>query len=200
MPISAPAGSTWAEATQRLDAFLARTLSARRYRHSLEVAALCAKLCVRHGCDQEAGYYAGLGHDVAREMPKEELAARLRQAGGAASDYENENPVLLHCPVAALVLRQSFGVEDEEILEAVRRHSLGAPGMGILAKILFVADYCEPGRSFIDGAFREVCFSLPLDAMLVYIVDNEEKRGHRPAPITQAMYEGIKAGMRGETR
>ncbi|MCL1818399.1 MAG: bis(5'-nucleosyl)-tetraphosphatase (symmetrical) YqeK [Spirochaetaceae bacterium] len=200
MPLSAPAGSTWAEAAERLDAFLRQTLSARRYKHSRAVAELCVEICHRFGYDPGAGYFAGLGHDTAREMPPAELAAEAAKAGVAITDYERQRPVLLHGPVAALVLRRDFGIQNEDILEAVRCHSLGAPDMGLLAKILFVADYCEPGRAFIDAAFRTACFSLPLPAMLVYIVDNEKSRGHAPAPITEAMYKGLKKQMRGETR
>jgi predicted HD superfamily hydrolase involved in NAD metabolism len=163
------------------------------------VAELCAELCGRFGYERGAGYFAGLGHDMAREMPVAGLAAEAEKAHLALSDYEKTHPVLLHGPVAAFFLRKMFGVLDEEILEAVRCHSLGAPDMGLLSKILFVADYCEPGRAFIDAAFREACFSLPLDAMLVYIVDNEKRRGHTSAPETEAMYEGLKKKMRGET-
>jgi nicotinate-nucleotide adenylyltransferase len=156
------------------------------------VAQLCAELCGRFGYDPEAGYFAGLGHDAAREMPPAELAAEAGKAGLAITDYEKDHPVLLHGPVSALVLRREFGIQDEEILEAVRCHSLGSPDMGLLGKILFAADYCEPGRTFIDAAFRTACFSLPLPAMLVYIVDNEKSRGHAPSPITEAMYEKLK--------
>jgi nicotinate-nucleotide adenylyltransferase len=196
MPLFARAGCTpgWPEAAGRLDAFLARTLSPRRYVHSRAVAELCRQLCLRFGYDPEAGYFTGLGHDAAREMPEKELLAEALASGWPIDSYEKENPVLLHAPVSALILKRDFGVDDEEVLEAVRRHTLGSPALGLLGKILFVADYCEPNRKFIDERFRSACFSLPLDGMLVYILDNEKTRGHEPAPITREMYDILVEG------
>jgi nicotinate-nucleotide adenylyltransferase len=157
-------------------------------------------LCLRFGCDARAGYFAGLGHDAAREMPEEELLAEVKKAGFEADAYEIAHPLVLHAPVSALILRARFGVEDARVFEAVRRHTLGGPGMGTLAKILFAADYCEPGRAFVDGAFREACLRLPLEAMLVYIIDNERARGHEPSPLSLAMYEELKKNTPRETR
>jgi HD superfamily phosphohydrolase YqeK len=125
-------------------------------------------------------------------MTEEELLAQTRGAALEVSAYEMEHPVVLHAPVSALVLRKMFAGLDEEVLEAVRRHTLGGPELSLLGKILFVADYCEPGRKFIGESFREACFRLPLEGMLVYIVENEKARGHEPAPVTQAMYERFK--------
>ncbi|MDR1933699.1 MAG: bis(5'-nucleosyl)-tetraphosphatase (symmetrical) YqeK [Spirochaetales bacterium] len=203
MPLSACAGFTagLSETTARLDAFLERSLSAPRCVHSRAVADLCGRLCLRFGCDPAVGYFTGLGHDAAREMPEEKLLAEARASGCPLDEYEEKNPVLLHAPVAAVILRRDFGVCDGEVLEAVRRHTLGCPDLRLLGKILFVADYCEPNRKFIDRRFRSVCFSLPLDGMLVYILDNEKARGHEIAPITRAMYDKLvkeKAGKSGE--
>jgi predicted HD superfamily hydrolase involved in NAD metabolism len=192
MPLSAPTGFTWTSAAERLDAFLRGGLSAARYRHSLAVAELSGRLCERFGGEPEAGRFAGLGHDAAREMTEGELLERTLEARLEVSSYEMEHPVLLHAPVSALVLRKMFGGLDKEILEAVRRHTLGGPDLSLLGKILFVADYCEPGRKFIGDSFREACFRLPLEGMLVYIIENEKTRGHEPAPVTQAMYERFK--------
>ena len=200
MSLSAPAGCTWTEATERLDAFLVRTLSARRYGHSRAVAELSAHLAVRFGCDEAAAYFTGLGHDAAREMPKPGLLAEVTRGAVEVSPYELEHPVLLHAPVCALLLGKMFPGIPAEIPEAVRRHTLGSPDLSLLGKILFVADYCEPGRKYIDDAFREAVFCLPLDGMLVYIVENERARGHEPSPLTRSMTERLKSNLFKETR
>jgi nicotinate-nucleotide adenylyltransferase len=183
------------EPEPKLDEFLRKNLSPRRYQHSRAVAELCRELCLRFGVDPGTGYTAGLGHDAARELPENVLVREAARDGLPADPYENKKPVLLHGRVSALILKEKFGVGDKEILEAVRRHTLGHPDLSLLGKILFVADYCEPGRKFIDAAFRRRCFGLPLDGMVVYILDNEIDRGHIFAPITQVMYtKFMKAG------
>jgi nicotinate-nucleotide adenylyltransferase len=200
MALSVPADSTWTSAREKLDAFLRRTLSASRYAHSRAVAELCRTLCLRFGYDAEAGYFAGLGHDAAREMPEDKLLEEVKTAGFEADAYEIAHPLVLHAPVSALILRDRFGIKDAPVFEAVRRHTLGGPDMGLLAKILFAADYCEPGRAFIDDAFRRACLRLPLDGMLVYIIDNERTRGHEPSPLSLAMYNDLKKKNPGELK
>lgn len=55
-------------------------------------------------------------------------------------------PHLLHADVSAIVARDVFGVEDEEVLQAIANHTLGRPGMSLLCSIVFLADSLEPGR------------------------------------------------------
>jgi len=55
-------------------------------------------------------------------------------------------PHLLHADVSAIIARDTFGVEDEEVLQAIANHTLGRPGMSLLSCIVFLADSLEPGR------------------------------------------------------
>jgi nicotinate-nucleotide adenylyltransferase len=182
---------TWAELSEKLDFFLRKTLTPARYIHSLAVAGLCRELCGRFGFDSGIGCFTGLGHDAARELPEKQLLAEAPKDGRPLEAYEKKSPLLLHGRVSALILEREFGVRNEEILEAVRCHTLGRPGLSLLGKILFVADYCEPNRTYIDAKFRELCLVLPLDGMVIYILDNERIRGYAFAPPTQLMYDNL---------
>ncbi len=121
-------------------------LSDKRYAHTLRVAETAERLAKLHGLDPERARLAGLLHDTAREIGKEELLRVAQEDGLAVGDFERERPILLHGPVAAELAREDLGVEDGEILDAVRAHTIGEPGMGPLALALFVADKIEPGR------------------------------------------------------
>ena len=121
-------------------------LSDKRYEHTLRVAETAEHLAGLHGLDAKKARLAGLLHDAAREVGKGEL---LRVAGDEdllVSDLERERPILLHGPVAAKLSREDLGVEDGEVLDAVRAHTTGEPGMGPLALALYVADKIEPDR------------------------------------------------------
>ncbi|MCL2817185.1 MAG: bis(5'-nucleosyl)-tetraphosphatase (symmetrical) YqeK, partial [Clostridiales bacterium] len=98
---------------------LARTLSAARYEHSLNVMEAAGKLALRWGADAEKARVAGLLHDVARDLPSEEM---LRESVLAGIDSSGA-PVLLHAPLGAHLLRRDWGIEDGEILQAVAEHT-----------------------------------------------------------------------------
>lgn len=135
--------------------FLLAHLSRPRYLHSLRVARLAVRLARRHGADPDRAWVAGLMHDLAREMPPEEMgfwASRLPVGDGR---WDGD---LLHGPVAALILKEK-GIGDAEVWEAVSAHTTGAPGMGLLALVVYVADHAEPGRDFPGAeAARKVAF------------------------------------------
>ena len=122
------------------DDYARERLSDKRYEHTVRVAETARRLAKLHGLDQEKARLAGLLHDTAREIGKEELLRVAEEDGLSVGDFERERPILLHGPVAAELAREDLGVEDVEILDAVRAHTTGEPGMGLLVLALFVAD------------------------------------------------------------
>jgi len=168
-----------------------RNLTAARVEHSLSTAEFCRKLSDLLGIEPERGFIAGLGHDNARELPASRIFA-FADGDPSVTDLERGKAVLLHGRAGAVMLRERFGVLDEGILDAVRHHTLGRPGMGSVGKVLFVADYLEPLRKFIDDDFRIAVLGLPLDEMVCAVIEHSRKREKTLAPITRAMYDELK--------
>ena len=137
---------------------LARSrLSERRYDHTLRVADTAEDLARAHGIDPARARLAALLHDAAREMEPEEF---LRLAGAwdlHVGEPERQSPKLLHAPVAAQLARRELGIEDEEVMAAIRAHTVGEPGMRPLALALYVADKIEPARDYPSvGRIRDL--------------------------------------------
>jgi predicted HD superfamily hydrolase involved in NAD metabolism len=124
-----------------------------------------------HGLQKEKGELAGLAHDWARELPPKRLRKLALRDGGGESDLEARYPVLLHGRAAAVGLREILGIQDPEILEAVSCHVTGCPGMGLLAKIVFVADFLEPGRGFLSEEVRREMLEMDIDRMTVRVLE-----------------------------
>jgi nicotinate-nucleotide adenylyltransferase len=121
-------------------------VSPSRFLHSRAVAALSWELCARFGQDMDRGYLAGIAHDIAKSMDEEELKRFAKKDGKPISRLERKKPSLLHSRAGAVLLRERFNIDDEEILAAVRNHTLGSLTMGPLEKIVYIADKIEPTR------------------------------------------------------
>jgi len=148
-------------------------LSKLRLEHSLSTSLICVELCNRFGLNDKKGKLAGLSHDIFREVQLTETIIHSLNDGYPLSAEENENPVLLHGRLGASFLKNEFGLDDEEILQAVRWHTSGHPDMGKLGQVLFIADYIEPGRKHISAAFKEKISNLDLDNMTLVILNKQ---------------------------
>ncbi len=118
-------------------------LSRGRRSHCIRTAETARRLAQAWGEEEGPVYMAGLLHDIAREMDGDELVFWARQDG--SEDAGEQGRGLLHGPAGAGLL-PSLGITDAPVLEAVRRHTTGAPGMGPAAAAVYVADHIEPGR------------------------------------------------------
>lgn len=147
-----------------------KKLSLPRFLHSRNVAILCADLCRHYDLDENAGYIAGITHDICRECSDDILKHYALKDGQGISSLEEVNPALLHGRAGAVFLHDCFGITDESILEAVRVHTIGEAGMGPLAKILYIADKIEVSRQGVDPAIRVYVQNADLDQAFSAVV------------------------------
>jgi predicted HD superfamily hydrolase involved in NAD metabolism len=118
-------------------------------------------LAERFGASIEKAELAGLLHDYCRELSDEETLAAAARYGIPVSPVEARRPKkILHGPVAAAELAE-LGL-DAEVAAAIRLHTVGAAGMSVLEKCVYLADYLEPGREFagVDEVRRLAAVSL----------------------------------------
>ncbi|CAA9492870.1 MAG: Hydrolase (HAD superfamily), YqeK [uncultured Rubrobacteraceae bacterium] len=171
------------------DNFARERLSAKRYGHTLRVAKTAEVLAHAHGLDPARARLAALLHDAARETPSEEFLGLAEDLGLSVGEPERESPKLLHGPVAAELARRELGVEDEGVLEAIRDHTTGRPGMSSLSLVLYVADKIEPARGYpsVDNLRRLARRDLraaAAESLRRSIAHNEERgRPTHPASV-----------------
>ena len=113
------------------------------------------ELALVHGVDPDRVDQGVASHDLARGLNRESLLDEAHSAGLQPDAVEVENPVLLHGPLAAAWI-ESDGVDDTEVIEAVRWHSTGRSGMGPVAKVVFLADKLDPAKVRKYPALQEV--------------------------------------------
>ncbi len=154
-----------------LEDLIKQQLSEKRYTHSVRVAQTAVELAKAHSVDEEKAYTAGILHDYCKEYSKQEQIKIAVEQRLLTSREDLLMPQVLHGPVASYVLKAEGIVDAEDILQAVRFHTTGHPDMDVLAKIIFIADYIEPGRKTpnLDGLLE--CALNDLDECMVEIID-----------------------------
>lgn len=119
-----------------------------RFNHSLNVAESARKLAILYGADAKKAYTAGLLHDVMKNASEEEQLGVLSEAGIELMPVERANKKLWHAVAGAAYVKFVMGIDDREIIRAVRYHTTGRAGMSQLEKIIYLADYISAERSY----------------------------------------------------
>lgn len=127
-------------------AWLADNVPASRIQHILGVEQMAIALAAHYHLDVEKAAQAGLMHDLAKYFKPIQLLEMAKAEGLKLDPVDEANPHLLHADASAIVARDHFGVQDEEVLQAIQDHTLGRPGMSLLSCIIYIADTLEPGR------------------------------------------------------
>ncbi|KAB7670107.1 bis(5'-nucleosyl)-tetraphosphatase (symmetrical) YqeK [Bacillus sp. B1-b2] len=128
-------------------ALVKKQLTEKRYIHTIGVMDTAINLAERYGEVKKKAELAAIFHDYAKFRPLDEMKQVIVE--------QNMDPNLLlfhselwHAPVGAYLVEQEAGIIDEDILGAIRFHTSGKPNMSLLEKIIYLADYIEPGRDF----------------------------------------------------
>lgn len=128
--------------------YLRDNLKETRYVHTFGVAECAVKLAALNGIDTNKAEIAALIHDAAKYMDIDKQKNLIRKSGYQIDDVMEYSPQLLHGFTASIIGKDMMGIEDEEVLSAVRYHTTGKKNMTTLEKIIYIADYIEPNRDF----------------------------------------------------
>lgn len=124
-----------------------KRLTTNRFEHVLRVEETALKLAEKHGADKEKASIAALLHDVAKDEPDGEMMD-LVISENLDLDLLQYGSAIWHAPAGVIKAKRDFNIEDEEILDAIRHHTVAAPEMRTVEQVIYIADYIEPGREF----------------------------------------------------
>ncbi|MBD5547460.1 MAG: HD domain-containing protein [Lachnospiraceae bacterium] len=145
----------------------------KRFDHTLGVAYTASALAMCYQEDLNKAQIAGLLHDCAKCMDNEKKIAICQKHHIPITDIEQRNPFLLHAKVGSHIARKKYHIHDTDILNAILNHTTGRPGMSQLEKIIYIADYIEPGRTHAPNLkqVRQLAFT-DIDATLLKILQD----------------------------
>lgn len=138
---------------------LKNQINEKRYKHSLGVAKTAVELAKHYHVDEKKAEIAGLLHDISKHFTIDEMKNFVRKSQLVD---ENSSDIVLHGLAGAIYSRNIFGIDDADILNAIRYHTIGRRGMSDLEKIIYIADAIEPGRDYpgVKRLRKEVYISL----------------------------------------
>ena len=122
-------------------------LKNKRIPHVLGTEQEAVKLALRYGADVHKARVAALLHDCTKKLEMDDQMAICRKYDVQLDELEKVALKLLHSKTGAEIARDVFGVDDE-VYQAINWHTTGRPGMSLLGKIIYMADYIEPTRDF----------------------------------------------------
>jgi nicotinate-nucleotide adenylyltransferase len=182
------------KAIEQMNRHIDTALREKRRGHSLRVADTAEELCRLFGLDPRRGRLAGLAHDMAKELDTDEIARLAAQDGAPLIPAEEEKPALLHGRAAAVLLSRDFGINDEDIREAVANHTFGKPLMCDLAKVLYIADKLEPGREYASPEYLAKFQGMGLNRMLREVLqDNLASLERKQKTVVAVSYDLLKS-------
>lgn len=158
------------------------TIGKQRYEHSLRVVDTAVKLARIYGGEIEKAKTAALLHDCAKYTDEISLLKRISDFDILLDNIMLSNRLLIHGPLGSKIAEIEYGVIDKEILNAIYYHTIGRMNMTLLDKIIYIADYIEPARSFSKVekirtlAFEDLDRSIlmAMDNTVLYLIQNKK--------------------------
>ena len=130
----------------KLQRKIQKKLDEYRYEHTLGVMYTSGALAMRHEVDLDEALLAGLLHDCAKCYSDDKKFELCEKYNVVLTDMEQQNTALIHAKLGAVLAKEKYGVESEDVCQAIATHTTGAPAMSKLQQIVFIADYIEPHR------------------------------------------------------
>ncbi len=188
-----------------LEQKLQKVLTPKRYLHTIGVAYLSTSLAMCYGISHRDALVAGLLHDCAKNLPEDAMLQQCLTMNLPLSEHEKRIPELIHAVYGAYLAKEEYKIIQEDILLAIRNHTLGRPQMSKLEQIVYLADYLEPERMqptipSLDE-LRSIAFQ-NLDKATYLVSENSiryfESTGKDTDPMTYRVYEYYKNIVRKE--
>ncbi len=162
---------------------VATVMSEKRFKHVLGVEKSAIELAERYGYDTEKAGLAGLIHDYAKELSDQEFL-NLIDKYKLDPELKKWGNNVWHGMVGIYKIQEDLGVTNKEILRSIETHTVGSGDMSLLDKIIYVADYIEPGRRFPLVEEARVIAKESLDKAVAYeTVHTVEHLAHQAFPI-----------------
>jgi predicted HD superfamily hydrolase involved in NAD metabolism len=151
---------------------LKKRLKETRFKHTLGVVDTSIRLSKYYGYSSEKASFAALLHDCGKLKNQEMMDNAVNKYPIVIDSFMLENKQLIHAPLGEAIARKRYGVLDEDILQAIRNHTVGNINMSKLDKIIYISDIIEPSRTFDNIDYLRKLALKDLDEACIACMDN----------------------------
>lgn len=137
-----------------------RTLSPKRFNHTLNVIKLALNLSYKYNLDTEKVFFAALLHDIAKDIPiSRQIEILKKHKIKNINNIYKKSPQILHQFASYVIAKEKYKIKNRDILNAIKYHSTSYKNPSILSKIIFISDFASYDRKFKDvKKIRELSF------------------------------------------
>ena len=122
---------------------------------------------------QEYIYNKKLAHDCAKYLNKDEVKYYVDKYKIVLDEIEKDNLALSHSLIGSYIAKYEFGINDKDIINAIKYHTTGKEDMDIIEKIIYIADLIEEDRDFPGvEELRDLVYNKELDKALLISFNN----------------------------
>lgn len=187
-----------------LELYLHSNMSEKRYIHSIGVAQTTEKIMNLYGVPIEkwnnfsSAVFCGLSHDLGREFSDNQIIEYCKKENIILSEENRQSPVLAHGIVSADIASKLCGSYPDSWKRAICIHTTGDSDMDGLALAVFIADYIEPSRIFMNDEKRKKYLSAKTikgcaRMILCDMIEHWKEKGyHDASKASLAMLEYLK--------
>lgn len=159
-----------------------KDIGQQRFNHSLRVRDIAVKLASLYGVETEKAEKAAFYHDCGKIKDDTLLLQKAREFNIQLDDYMKESHELIHAPLGSKMSEEIYGIKDRDILNAIKYHTTGKEDMNMLEKIIYMADYVEPMRTFAgvedirEMAFKDIdkALFMALDSTIIFLIEKRK--------------------------
>ena len=126
------------------------------------------RLAEKYGADADKAYISGLLHDITKNADKREHFALFKSANTELTPIERSTEKLWHAMSGVIFVKNNLGINDGEILSAIRYHTTARADMTLLEKILYLADFTSADRDYDDVDVMRRMVDESLESAMIY--------------------------------
>ena len=158
---------------KEISEYVKARLDEKRYSHTKRVVKKAKQLAKLYNAPIDKVKIGAYLHDIAKFYKVEDMAELVGNKYPEVNREVYRNGQILHGFAAAEIAERELGIEDTEILDAIRYHTVGKENMSLTAKIVYLADAIEDARDWFGVVKARKLAEKNIDTAIIYELDKK---------------------------